>query len=272
MFIGTPIFGASTCTINNLGYVICGDDWDLGYYRHNEMYRYNATSNSWAYVSSLPADGRRDAVGFAINNKFYVGTGNDNNYMEDFDWWEYDPANGMWTQKAAFAGSPRSQAVGWSVGGKGYLGTGGLADVTDFWQYDPVTNSWQQVNDFPGQGRENAQSFVIGNKGYLVCGTSGVNYADIWEFDPLHIVGLQEQHANDLTIYPTIVESEYHVVLQENGKHSIELFDLSGKCVWSSTFEGTTFDGERNSITSGTYLICVDRISNQPEQMKIVFR
>jgi len=259
-FIGTPIFGASSCVINNKGYVVCGDDWDPNYWRHNEMYRYDPVADSWNYETTMPADGRRDPVGFAINGKFYVGTGSDNSYIENYDWWEYDPANGVWTQKSNFIGSARSQAVGWSVGGKGYLGTGGVADVNDFWEYDPVSNSWSQVDDFPGQGRENAQSFVIGTKAYLVCGTSGVNYNDIWEFDPLNITGMNEQEdAVDITSWPNPATDVLNVRLpNENGTMiHYQISDISGRITKEDNIrvDGSVMQVPVNDLASGTYIL-----------------
>ncbi|CAN5208304.1 hypothetical protein BH09BAC5_BH09BAC5_08210 [soil metagenome] len=258
-WIGTPIFGGASAVVNNIGYVICGDDWDLGYYRHREMYAYHPTTNSWNYVTDFPADGRRDPCALAINNKIYVGTGSDNNYFECNDWWEYNPANNQWTAKANFGGSARSQAVGFAVAGKGYLGTGGQADVQDFFQYDATTNTWLEVNEFPGQGRENSSVFVMGNKAYLVCGTSGTNYRDLWEFDPLHIVGLNqiEQISISGNVFPN---PAYNVVCLEligtniESKKEFSLFTIEGKCISSEKFLGNKLNFSVNGFAAGTYL------------------
>ena len=78
---------------------------------------------------------RKEAVGFAIGTKGYIGTGVGGTiatpaYYSDF--WEYDSAANTWTQKADFGvnDSPvtpalvRASAVGFAIGTKGYVGTG----------------------------------------------------------------------------------------------------------------------------------------------------
>ena len=257
-FIGVPIFGATATVVGNKGYVVCGDDWDPNYFRHSEMYSYDPTSNNWNYVSTFPADGRRDPVGFTINGKIYVGTGSDNSYNECGDWWEFNPSNSVWTQKAMFAGSARSQAVAFAVGGKGYVGTGGVADVNDFWQYDATANSWLQVNDFPGQGRENSQSFVIGNKAYMACGTSGTNYADCWEFNPQNIVGVNEidQEKISVNVFPNPIQTVATILLKgsdENEQHQFSLFSTEGKLIRSENFAGNKMDFNRGNLAAGIY-------------------
>ena len=95
---------------------------------------------------------RKDAVGFSIGSKGYVGTGYKGSNMKDF--WEYDPVIDIWTQKADFGGAARSEAVGFSIGGKGYIGTGnGGGYKIVFWVYNLNTNTWTQKVDFGGTDR-----------------------------------------------------------------------------------------------------------------------
>jgi N-acetylneuraminic acid mutarotase len=261
-FTGTPMFGASAAVVNNNGYVFFGDDWDIAYYRHNEVYKYDPANNTWAYVSAFPVDGRRDAVGFTIGNKIYIGTGNDNLYNENGDWWQFDPSNNAWMQKANFGGSARSQAVGFAVGGKGYLGTGGILDEVDFWEYDPVLNSWQEVNTFPGQGRENSASFVIGNIAYVTCGTSGTNYNDLWEFNPLHITGVNEIQQPEITcrVFPNPVHTTSELTLQgisPDEEKEISFFSANGQLIYTEKFAGNKLIISAETFAPGNYLYTV---------------
>ena len=142
--------------------------------------------NTWAQKANTGGTTRLGAVGFAIGNKGYIGTGRDNpsgSFKNDF--WEYDPVTNVWTQKANFGGSTRSYATGFGIGSKGYIGTG-VSDVNtkDFWEYDPATNVWTRKADFGGSARTYATGFSIGAKGYIGTGVSDVSNKDFWEYDP----------------------------------------------------------------------------------------
>lgn len=134
---------------------------------------------------------RRNASGFSIGNKAYIGAGFSmagtvTVYRRDF--WEYDPATDVWTQKADVPGPGRHSAVGFSVTTKGYIGLG-LSAVgvrKDFYQYDPVSNTWLQRLDYPGPAREQAFGFSIGFRGYVGGGFANGqgDFKDFYEFDP----------------------------------------------------------------------------------------
>src|SRR5438094_240091 len=76
--------------------------------------------DTWIQKADFGGTPRSGAVGFAINEKGYIGTGG--YYNNDF--WEYDPSTDTWTQKADFGGTARFSAAGFSIGSKGYIGTG----------------------------------------------------------------------------------------------------------------------------------------------------
>ncbi|MCB9286820.1 MAG: hypothetical protein H6560_05825 [Lewinellaceae bacterium] len=130
---------------------------------------------------------RRFAVGFAIGDKGYIGTGSGLGGLKK-DLWEYDPQTDSWSQKADFGGGERYYAVGFSIGQKGYIGTGLGEDSQpkgDFWEYDPQTDSWAQKADLGGGIRTLAIGFSIGQKGYIGTGTNvSIKLSDFWEYDP----------------------------------------------------------------------------------------
>ncbi|MFD2522899.1 Kelch repeat-containing protein [Emticicia soli] len=138
-----------------------------------------STSDSWFKKADFGGTARQDAVGFAIGNKGYIGTGGSSGLS---DFWEYDPATNVWTQKANFGGGNRRGAVGFSIGNKGYIGTGSQSSTakSDFWEYNPASNVWTQKADVGGGIRTNAVGFSISNKGYIGTGTSK---EDFWEYD-----------------------------------------------------------------------------------------
>jgi hypothetical protein len=151
---------------------------------------FHATPNSWVQKANLGPTGRKNAVGFSIGNKGYIGIGRTGiGWKSDF--WEYDPITNVWSQKANFgggAGKARELAVGFAIGNKGYVGTGKISGTLekDFWEYDPTTNVWTQRKEFGGTARESAVGFSIGNKGYIGTGLDGANNRknDFWEYDP----------------------------------------------------------------------------------------
>ncbi len=90
----------------------------------------------WEQKANFGGTSRYRAVGFAIGNKGYIGTGDTGgSIMNDF--WEYDTATNQWIKKANFGGTTRYDAVGFSIGTKGYIGTGNNdgSNKNDFWEY-----------------------------------------------------------------------------------------------------------------------------------------
>lgn len=132
--------GACTFTLLNNGYVCSGSDNNNFF---NDLWQYDGIADLWSQKATLPALERTRAVGFAIGNFGYVGTGYNNNLFQYFnDFWEYNPFTDSWTRRADFGGTPRYDAYGSSIGNKGYLGVGVDGNVSggytnDFWEYGP---------------------------------------------------------------------------------------------------------------------------------------
>lgn len=156
---------------------------------------------TWTQQSDFGGPAIADAVGFAIGDKGYVGTGvgwTDAGYgVATSSFREYDPSTDTWTRKAHVPGPPQARvasAAAFSIGSKGYIGTGarGMGDdahVRDFLEYDPVTDRWTRKADFGGVGRSGAVGFPIGDKGYIGLGFTGSvvgnpYLSDLWEYDP----------------------------------------------------------------------------------------
>lgn len=145
----------------------------------------------WTQKADFGGGARKDAVGFSIGNKGYIGTGVDSiiGYANDF--WEFDPSTNIWTQKANFSGTPRASAVGFSIALKGYIGTGYNDSnyYNDFWEYNSSNDNWTQKANFGGSSRVLATGFSIGNKGYIgtgyIGGSSATYYNDFWEYDTI---------------------------------------------------------------------------------------
>jgi len=142
---------------------------------------------NWLEMSDFEGYPRADAVGFAIGNKGYVGTGYNGQEDERLsDFWEYDADRDTWIQRADFTGGARNSAVGFSTDSRGYIGTGydGRDKLKDFWEYDPGTNAWTKKADFSGSARYGAVGFTINNKCYIGTGYDDYYLKDFWEYDP----------------------------------------------------------------------------------------
>ena len=175
---------AVSFVINNTAYV--GTGWDGLNTHYNDFWKYDAVSDSWSQVASMPAGTERNsAVAFSVNGKGFVGTGFDgNHYLKDF--YQYDPATDSWSQIASLVGNPRYEAVAFGIGNLGYVGTGydGNQILKDFYQYDPSSDSWTSI-EFNGNARFGAVSWVYENQAYVVTGiNNGVLQTDFWVFDP----------------------------------------------------------------------------------------
>ncbi|POY40708.1 galactose oxidase [Flavobacterium alvei] len=74
---------ASSFVLNNLGYVVCGDN-------STTIWQYNPGTDLWTEKTSLEASGRIDAVGLAINNRGFIMLGRSGtSYFDDL--WEFLP-------------------------------------------------------------------------------------------------------------------------------------------------------------------------------------
>ncbi|MES2730138.1 MAG: galactose oxidase [Bacteroidota bacterium] len=196
-------------SIGSKGYLGTGQNEDSQILR--DFWEYDSAENRWVRKADLGENmgikrplARKNAVGFAIEGKGYIGTGlgqdtDDTTAITNRgDMWEFNPADvsngfdvnnapmGAWVQKSDFAGSKRNSAVVFVIGAKAYVGTGTTNNSSpiDLYEFDPATSTgkWTRQNDLPSgtTGKVGAVAFAINGKGYLTGGSS----KDCWEFDP----------------------------------------------------------------------------------------
>src|SRR5947208_15367534 len=84
-----------------------------------DSWEYDPANDTRTQKADLGGSERSSAVGFSIDSKGYIGTGQDCVSGGQRDFWEYDPVTNAWTQKADFGGTGRFEAVGFSIGSKG---------------------------------------------------------------------------------------------------------------------------------------------------------
>ena len=127
---------------------------------------------------------RYGAVGFALGNKGYIGSGRDlGGYYTDF--YQYDTLANRWTLSSPMPGPGRMYAVAFTISGKAYVGTG--RDVSnnrnDFYEFDTISG-WTVKDSFPIAVTE-AAGFSIGLKGYIGTGYSTTYTNSFYEYDPV---------------------------------------------------------------------------------------
>lgn len=146
---GKPRFGAVSFSINGKGFVGTGrsDNGEL----LKDFWVFDPSGNNgkgeWNPITDLDGDARSAAVGFAIGDRGYIGTGIDDKGEPLKDFWAFDPSgnggDGQWIRQTDFAGEARFGAVGFAIGDKGYIGTGNDGSFlrNDFWVFDPKAES-----------------------------------------------------------------------------------------------------------------------------------
>ena len=177
-------------TVNGRGYTAAGVSFSNS--MSSSTREYDPATDLWMVKAPFPQmPYHRDAAGFAIGGKFYLGTGRMPTTFTGLSaFWMFDPVANTWTQRAPFPGPLRWRAVGFSLGNKGFIATGatGSGFLSDLWEYDPTANSWTQRASMPVVGRDRAVAFVIGTKAYVAAGMDGNNGGtylnDLWEYDP----------------------------------------------------------------------------------------
>ena len=209
---GGAVAGASSFVIDGKIYVANGfrNGWT------NAVYRYDPAQNTWARLPDTPADGRTNAIGFAIGGFGYMGLGStclggglcSFKFLKDL--WRLDPTTSQWSRMADFPGTARANAVAFVIGDKAYVTGGSSINDLDTWQYNTATNKWTQKADFAGTCNAGAVAFSIGTKGYVGLGSTG-SCTSFWAYDTTanswtqvdSLVGLPSSDAAAFTIGDT---------------------------------------------------------------------
>lgn len=148
-----------------------------------------STLSYWTELANFGGDARDNAVGFAIENKIYIGTGWTDENPTSNDFWQYNIETGTWMQVADLGEAGRNSGVCFVINNRAFVLSGIVQSVgysNDVWEYNPNENIWVQKNDFPGEGRNQGIAFTINNKGYFGTGfAQGAGwFNDFWEYDP----------------------------------------------------------------------------------------
>ena len=129
----------------------------------NDWWEYDPALNKWTKKADMPGlkMGRAYGVGFALNNKGYVGLGYDNGRIK---------ADGAITDQKTIG--PYIDSIFWNgtkwdtVMKETWIVTvdtnysDSIYFLKDLWEYNPATDIWKPKTDFPGQPRAYASAFT----------------------------------------------------------------------------------------------------------------
>jgi len=249
-FPGEGGIGLTSCvafSIGGRGYV--GTGWRTGasgFVFSKEFWEYETSAGAWSRKADFPGTARLAAVGFAIEDRGYIGTGEDS-LGDCSDFWEYNPISNEWTEIANFPGSPRSYAVGFSVGNSGYVGAGiGSAILNDFWEWNQDDNAWAQIADYPGgggSGIREGDGFCLDSVAYMGLGIApGINrQEDFWRFSPDSVSGFAEgEQTETISVWPNPAGNQ--VWVKHDGVHesSLCVFGADGRMVRTQSIDRTS--------------------------------
>lgn len=188
--INENIFSPVTFTIGRKGYVGTGQIEENGSrFYVNYFWEFDpdyGTKGQWI-KQNLPEKMpfRRDAISFSINQKGYIGLGN-NDSGELRDLWEYTPSTNTW-QKA-----PNSDNL--MAGRIRHMNYFSFKNMGCIKEEFPLVNcycyrtstGWQAANNFPFNisGSGNHRFFTINNSGFIIIADDTDNF---WEFDAAFI-------------------------------------------------------------------------------------
>jgi N-acetylneuraminic acid mutarotase len=140
-FPGTPREMATGFTLNNKGYVV-GGDIQAPYSAITEAWSFDFATETWQQIASMPfVAGSNGVFAFGLNNKGYVGGGNNN----DTDGisqlvYEYDPIANTWAVKEKILDPIVYGAAYTSIGNIGYV----ICGWSDTYPYSEGSQSFFQ--------------------------------------------------------------------------------------------------------------------------------
>ncbi|MEL7123226.1 MAG: galactose oxidase [Bacteroidota bacterium] len=192
-FPGPSRIAAVAFSVDGKGYVGTGYDSDLDQ-EYKDFWEFDpnaASGEMWQRKSDFMGSARYNAVAFAVNERGFIGSGYDGNFLKDF--YRYTPQTDTWEQIVSIGGSKREDAVAFVIDDKAYVGTGRSngAYEFDFWEYDDISGQWTRKLDIDEEDdynifRHGAVAIALDGMGYVISGSSGGILSTVWEYNPLN--------------------------------------------------------------------------------------
>ncbi|HEY3388878.1 MAG TPA: kelch repeat-containing protein [Prolixibacteraceae bacterium] len=140
----------------------------------------------WMQKADYMGGARYDFVGYALNNKGFIGTGRHSGYFSYLaDWQEFDPVLNTWVTKPSLP-MPIMGGTGFAAANKGYIACGAndRSYIYDTYEFDTLTNVWN-TKALLNMPRQRATGVGAGALGYIIGGYNVMGGAmnDCWEYN-----------------------------------------------------------------------------------------
>ena len=128
---------------------------------------------------------RHRAFSFILNNKFYTGTGWNENSIMNNQMYQFDIATNTWSQLNDFPTQPVRNGISMVINDTAYAGFAWDGTNSIGWyQYNASTDSWTLKNSICNAGQYSG-TFSLNGKGYVACGSAiAGEQNELWEYDP----------------------------------------------------------------------------------------
>jgi hypothetical protein len=185
-FSGKMIIRGVGFAINKKGYIGLGFGYSGSSQEiyNRDFWEYNPKTDSWTPKAAFPGEDRINTTNIVMNNEGYVGLGNMNYPIKNFnDTYKYNPVTDSWTRIADYSGQGRGLALSFVWNGNLYVGGGNVRDqfstggLDDWWSYDPQTDKWIQ--------KQNCSDYTYG-KGIVSIGENVYKFSyspQVMQFD-----------------------------------------------------------------------------------------
>jgi len=233
----------------------------------SDWWAFYTPKHRWTQLAGFPGGQRDNAVGFFANGAVYIGTGDDNDSVNDVsnDFWKYTPSSNTWTKIANVPGMPLRCASAFSIGQYGYVCLGLTSNATytsGGWRYNTVSNSWQAIANYGGGMMADGVAFTIDSSGYVGTG-SYVNstYGQFWEytFDNSPTLGVTTiSKTTGINLYPNPAKNTVNIDYSDINSlpATFTLINILGNTVSSCSINNTSGHTiiDISNLADGLYL------------------
>lgn len=158
----SPRASATSFVANGEAYIFAGRD-SVGNYL-NDLWRYNAETDTWISLGETPLKARVNATACTHGDKVYVGLGFHGYYTTPAsyyqDWWEYTPATNQWQRLADYPNNYTDRATAFVGNGELYVGYGFSYNYRrDMFRYSIAENRWDSIDVQVGMFEYPTRSF-----------------------------------------------------------------------------------------------------------------
>lgn len=262
----TARYGSFCFAVGGYGYVGAGNYGSGTGPFLDDMWRYDASTDTWTEVSGMPGLPRYGSTGFALGSLGYVHGGRDASLDFTNELWEYDPVNDAWTSKPPMPGLGRSwtmvMAFGFDAVVAGGKDVGYNVFYDGYWYYPPL-DVWTAIPDYPGESGWSGASFSLGDRVFGGLGShllpSQTYHSDLWELVKLDATAIDGGASGSpaLAVYPNPTQSGLlSFVAGPFSPSRARLTDVAGRVVLDTPVRNHSYV-DVSMVSPGVYMLAV---------------